>query len=73
MRKLWILTLNGRAPSKSSVPHTYRAMNASSASRPLTHRLAVPPLPPERDKKSKIAALSLGERGDRKAVGEGSL
>ena len=53
---------------------------------PLTHRLAVPPLPKGEGQKSKsqpsplgrgieikIAALSLGEKGDRKAVGEGSL
>jgi hypothetical protein len=50
--------------------------------RPLTHRLAVPPLPrgegecifartPARP--TMIFALSTGERGDRKAVGEGSF
>ena len=38
----------GRLPSLSRVPHTSRATNASSASRPLTPRLAVPPLPPGR-------------------------
>jgi len=53
---------------------------------PLTHRLAVPPLPKVEGKESKslpsplgrgkgvkITALSAGERGDRKAVGERSL
>ena len=34
-----------RVPSKSRVSHTSGAMNALLAKRPLTHRLAVPPLP----------------------------
>jgi hypothetical protein len=54
------------------VPQISRVAKASSANSPLTHRLAVPPLPLEREKIN-IVALSLGERGDRKAVGEGAF
>jgi hypothetical protein len=70
-----------RAPLKSSVSRTSKAVNASSAKRPLTpttsktwgpRRLAVPPLPKGKGRGFDFIPLQ-GERGDRKAAGEGSL
>ena len=47
-------------------------MNASSANRPLTHRLAVPPLPEGERAPILIFVPRQRQREDRKAVGEGS-
>jgi hypothetical protein len=62
-----------RVPSKSQAPDTSIAMNASPAKRPLTPRLAVPPLPKGEGKKSESQPSPRGEGARRRRAGEGSL
>ena len=62
-----------RVPSKSWASHTAMAMNASPAKKPLTPRLAVPPLPKGEGEKSKSQPSPRGEGARRRRAGAGSL
>jgi hypothetical protein len=77
-----ILAAFAKLRSAAVSPRALSSAADALPKRPLTHRLAVPPLPRGEGecifartlaRPTMIFALSIGERGDRKAVGEGSF